>query len=113
MFTRVADDKDNASRLVRVFCDLQCGRKIRACRAAAKYAFTARQLPREIERFAVGDVDYLVDPAHIRVADGQGLADAFDKIRRGFWNAARLFVGLEDRSVRVGADDLDLRVLLF
>jgi hypothetical protein len=34
-------------------------------------------LTRQLKRFAVGDVDNLVDNFHIGVADGQILPDAF------------------------------------
>ena len=73
----------------------------------------AAELARQLERFAVGDVDDLVNVFELRVLRDDFLPDAFDQIRRDLVRLARLLIGLEDRAVGVCADDADVRVLLF
>ena len=113
VLARVADDEDDDAALVCVARDLQSRREVRPRRAAAEDSFFASELARHLERVAVCDVDDLVNVAHVHVDGDDLLPDAFDEIWGRLVRAARLLVCLEDRAVRVCADDSDARILLF
>src|SRR2546423_12977105 len=113
VLARVTADEDDETVRVERARDLQSGREVRAGRAAAEDAFDAPKLTRHLERFAVGDVDDLVNVLELRVLRDDLLPDAFDKVGRDLVRLARLLVGLEDRAVWVCADDAYVRVLLF
>ena len=82
-------------------------------RASAEYSFFAAKSASHLERVLVGDVDDLVDVFEVNVFGNDLLADTFNKIGRGLHELPCFFVCLEHRTVRVGADHADLRVLLF
>src|SRR5829696_3741432 len=113
VLARVADDENHHTAFVEVLRNLQRRRKIRPGRSSAEDSFTSGKLTRELERFAIGDVYDLVDDLHIGVSDRQRLTDSFDKVGRRFRNVSGIFVAFEYRTVRVGADDLDLWIFFF
>ncbi len=92
--------------------DLERGGEVRPRRAAAEDSLLAAELARQLERLAVGDVDDLVHVPDVDVGGDDLLPDALDEIGRRLVRPPRLLVGLEDRAVRVCADDADVRVLL-
>src|SRR5829696_2327013 len=108
----VADDEDDDARLVQPARHLEGRGEVRPRRAAAEDALLAPELARHLERLAVGDVDDLVHVAHVHVGRDDLLPDAFDEVGRRLVRAAGLLVRLEDRAVRVRADDPDVRALL-
>src|SRR5688572_14089869 len=113
MFACIADDEYNYGILVCLFCDFQRRREIRARRTTAKNALTPGKVPSQLERLPIGDIYDLIDDLHIGISDRQALPDALDEVRRGFRDVPRLFVCLEDRAIRIGANDADLWVFLF
>src|SRR5215216_135146 len=112
MFARIADDENYNGVLVEGAGYTQSGREISAGRSAAEDSLHSSQQPRQIKRFAIGNVDYFVNVLDVNVRRHDLLPDSLDEIRSRFDNLSGLFVSLENRAVRIGADDSDRRVLL-
>src|ERR1051325_11118643 len=113
MFARVADDEDDDRFFVERRSHAQRRTEISAGGTAAENSFQASQHARHLKRFTIRDVDHFVDVLDVNVWWDDLLADAFDEIRSRFDDLSGLFVRLEDRTVRIGADDANARILFF
>ena len=113
MFAGIADHKNNYRVFVQIARQAQSCRAICAARAAAKNSFHSPKLTRSLEGIAIADVHNFVDILHMRVGGQDFLANALDQIRRRLGNFPGLFIGFINRAERIGANDFDIRVLLF
>src|ERR1044072_4448934 len=113
VLTRVANNKDDNRVLIETTRDTECGGEIRAGGSAAEDSFRASQQARHLERFAIGYVDNLVNVLDVNVRWHNLLTDTFNEIRSCFNNLSGFFESLENRTIRIGADDSDVRILLF
>src|SRR6185369_13155359 len=100
MLTRVADYENDNVVFIQIAGDTKRGCQIRSARATTENAFRAPQLSRQFKRLAIGDVDYLIYVLHVSVGRHDFLANPFNEIRRSLNNLSRLFVVLEDRTIR-------------
>src|SRR6185436_13559419 len=110
MLTGVANDKDDDRVLIESTRDTQCGSEIRASGSTAEDSLHTAQQPRQLKRFAIGYVDHLVNVLDVNVGWHNLLTDSLDEIRSRFDDLSGLFVSLENRTVRIGADDSDTRI---
>ena len=108
----VANYENDDRVLIEIVCDAQSSGEICACRSAAKDSLQSPKHARQIERFPIRDVDHLVDVLDVHVRRNNFLTDTFDEIRSSLDDLPGFFVRLEDRTVGIGADDPDARVLL-
>src|SRR5690349_7360357 len=113
MLASVANNEDDDRTLVKIVRHAQSSSEICASRTAAKNSFQAPKHPRHLKRFTVRDVDHFVDVLDVHVRRNNLLTDALDEIRSSLNYLPGLFISLEDRAIRIGADDPDARVLLF
>src|ERR1043165_9242883 len=104
MLARVADDENYDRVLVEGAGDTQSGREISPGRSTAEDSLHSSQQPRQLERFTISNVDYLINVLDVNVNRHDLLADSLYEIRSRLHDFSRLFVGLENRSVRIGAD---------
>src|SRR5215207_8493836 len=113
MLACVTNDENYDRILIQSICYTQRCREVRPGRAAAKDSFQSSQQPRHLKRFAVRHVDnfvYILD-VHIRRHDL--LTNSLDQVWSCFNNLSRFFVRLENRAIRIGADNTDMRIFLF
>src|SRR5437868_12007732 len=113
MLAGIANDENYDRVLVEILRHAQRGGQIRAGRAAAKYSFHSSEQARHLERLAIRYVDDFIDVFDVNVLRHNLLPDPLHQIRSRLHNFSRLFVSLEDRTVRIGANDLDVWVFLF
>src|SRR6185369_15177183 len=113
MLAGIANNEDYDCILVQISRDTQCRSEICAGRAAAKDSLQSPKLAGQFERFSIGDINHFVDVLDVYVRWNNLLADALDKVRSRLNNLSGLFVGLENRAVRICADNPDARVFLF
>src|SRR6185369_4798608 len=109
----IADDEDDDRVFVERRSDAQRRGEIRARRATAKNSFQASQHARQLKRLTIRYIDHFIDVLDVNIRRHDLLTDTFDEIGRRFDNLSGLFVSLEDRAVRIGADDANTRILFF
>src|ERR1700741_4030510 len=113
MLAGVANNKDDNRVFVETTRDTQCGSEICASGSAAEDSLRTSQHARHLKRFAIGYVDYFVNVLDVNVGWNNLLTNSFNEVRSRLNNFSGLFVGLENRAVRIGADDSDVRIFLF
>src|SRR5437868_1802516 len=113
MLAGIANDENYDRVLVEILRHAQRGGQIRAGRAAAKYSFHSSEQARHLERLAIRYVDNFIDVLDVNVGRHNLLPDFLHQIRSRLDNLSGLFVSFENRTVRIGANDLDLRIFLF
>src|ERR1041384_2837134 len=105
MLAGVTNNKNYNRVLVQRACHTQRGGEIGAGGSTAEDPLQPAQHPRQLKRFTIGNVDYFIDILYMNVRRHDLLTDSLDEIRSRFNNLSCLFVSLENRSVRIGADD--------
>ena len=113
MLAGIADDEHDNGIFIQIARYSQRRRQIRSARASTKNAFGPTQLPGHFKGFPIRNVDYFIHIFHVRVGRHNFLPDTFDEIGRSFNNLSRIFVGLKNRAIRIGANHSDVRILLF
>src|SRR5690606_37181857 len=111
MLAGVGNDENDDCRFIEILSDLERTGYVRSRRTAAETALGAGKLACEVKGFTIRDINDLIDRGHIGIPRRVRLPDALNEIRRRLRNVSRILVGLEDRTVRVGADHADVRIL--
>src|SRR6185369_1704143 len=113
VFASITNNEHNDCILVERGCNAQRGGEIGAGRSAAENSLHSSQHTRQLKRFTIGDVDYFIYVLDMNVRWHDLLSDPLDKIRSSFYDLSGLFVILEDRAVRISADDANTRIFFF
>src|ERR1043165_1647925 len=113
MLAGIANDENNDRILIKIVRHSQSSGEICPRRTAAKDSFHSPEHAQHLKRFTIRDVDHFVDVLDVHVRRNDFLSDSLDEVRSRFNNLSGLFKGLENRAVRICADDPDARVSLF
>src|SRR5215213_6582831 len=113
MFAGVTNNEHNDCILIERGGHAQRRGEISSCGSAAENSLHPPQHARQLKRFTISDVDYFIDVLDVNVRWHDLLSDSLDEIRSRLYDLSGLFVILENRAVRIGADDADARILFF
>src|SRR6266536_2032997 len=113
VFACVANDEHHDRILVSIARNTESSDEVCSRRAATKYPFYAAQLARRLKRLAIGHVNDIVHIFDVNIWRDYFLTDSFNQIRSSLHQFSCFLVSLKYRSIRVGPNDLDGRILLF
>src|ERR1044071_852116 len=113
MFARVTNNENYDGILVEIFRDTQRGRQVSARRSAAENSLHSPEEARQFKRLAIGHVYHFVDVLDVHIRRNNFLTDTFDEVWSRLDDFSCFLVCLENRTVWIGADDPDCRILLF
>src|SRR5262245_1307531 len=105
MLAGIANNENNDRILIKISRYSQSRSEICSGRTAAEDSFYSPELARHLKRITIRDVNHFVDVLDVHIRRNNFLADSLDEIRRRFNDLPCLFISLENRAVRIGADD--------
>src|SRR5215213_4077202 len=113
MLASVANNKNYNCIFIEIARDTQSRSEIGTSRSTAKDPFHSPKHARQLERFTIRDVDHFIDILDVYIRGHDLLADSLDEVWSRLHDLSSFFIGLENRAVRICADDPDGGILLF